>query len=44
MDEAAKLVQVGDTALDKEVPIEEMAALMQVVHTVYNMEEAIVKT
>ncbi len=44
MDEASKVVQVGETTLDDEVAVEELAALMQVVHTVYNMEEAIVKT
>lgn len=41
---ARQLLQVGDSPVPKDLSIEELAALMQVIHTVYNMEETITKS
>ena len=43
-EEAEKLVRIGEFELDEGVDIAALAAMMQIVHTIYNMEEAIVKT
>jgi Protein of unknown function (DUF1553)/Protein of unknown function (DUF1549)/Planctomycete cytochrome C len=40
---ALKTLSVGETPLDKKVDLDTSAALMKVVNTIYNMEEAIVK-
>jgi hypothetical protein len=41
---ARKLLQVGDSPVPDDLSIDELAALMQVIHTVYNMEETITKS
>lgn len=41
---ASKLVEVGDSAVPKDLPARDLAALMQVIHTLYNMEETITKS
>nr|MBI1228555.1 DUF1553 domain-containing protein [Cytophagales bacterium] len=41
---ARQLLQVGDSPVPEDLSIEELAALMQVIHTVYNMEETITKS
>ncbi|MEX2512857.1 MAG: PSD1 and planctomycete cytochrome C domain-containing protein [Cyclobacteriaceae bacterium] len=44
VDVAGKLVNVGEFPLVKSLPLPQLAALMQVVQTIYNMEEAITKS
>lgn len=43
-EEAQQLLDVGEYPQAKEVDLRKTAALMQVIHTIYNMEEAIMKT
>jgi hypothetical protein len=42
-DDAEKLVAVGEYPRSETENITDLAALMQVVHTIYNMEESITK-
>lgn len=41
---ALKTLSVGDSPLNRKLDLDESAALMKVVNTIYNMEEAITKT
>ena len=41
---ARQLIKVGEYPLEESLDLNTLAALMQVVHTIYNMEEAITKT
>lgn len=41
---AQQLLQVGDSPIPKGLPVHEFAAVMQVIHTIYNMEETITKS
>ena len=43
-DQVDEILSIGDLPMRKNADKLDLAALMQVVHTVYNMEEAIVKT
>ncbi|WP_158860338.1 PSD1 and planctomycete cytochrome C domain-containing protein [Lunatibacter salilacus] len=43
-DVAIQLLQVGDSPIPTDLPISELAAMMQVIHTIYNMEESITKS
>jgi hypothetical protein len=42
--DAQKTLAVGETPVNKSLNLEESAALMKVVTTIYNMEEAITKS
>jgi hypothetical protein len=42
--DATKTLTIGDTPINKKVNLEESAALMKVVNTIYNLEEAITKS
>ncbi|WP_209328820.1 PSD1 and planctomycete cytochrome C domain-containing protein [Lunatimonas salinarum] len=41
---ASKMLEVGDSPVPTDLPVQDMAALMQVIHTLYNMEETITKS
>ncbi len=41
---ALQTLSVGDLPIDRSMDLDESAALMKVVHTIYNMEEAITKS
>ncbi len=41
---AEKLLAIGEYPRAKITTVDELAALMQIIHTIYNMEEAIMKT
>lgn len=43
-EDADQLLTVGEYPRDHTLPLPETAALMQVIHTLYNLEEAIMKT
>ena len=43
-EEARQLVQVGEFEVDHSLDVPALASMMQIVHIIYNMEEAIVKT
>jgi hypothetical protein len=43
-DNARQLLQVGDSPIPTDLPVPELAAMMQVIHTIYNMEETITKS
>lgn len=42
--DAEALLQIGDTPVPDKLDLPQVAALMQVVHTLYNMEETVMKT
>ena len=42
-EEATEFLSVGEAPLDNKIPREELAALMSVVHAIYNLEESITK-
>lgn len=41
---AFQLLQIGDSPIPTDIPLVELAAVMQVIHTIYNMEETITKS
>jgi hypothetical protein len=41
---AHQLLQIGDSPIPDDLPVHEFAAVMQVIHTIYNMEETLTKS